>query len=161
MPDSTNLQILTPSRKKPQPGDLFTMQLPDGRFLFGRVILADVPRDRAPMPGSYLIYVYDLVSADKRAPLDGLSPDHLLLPPVFINRLPWSRGYFESIGHAELRPEDKQPLHCFRDTRGRYLDEQGRLMDRSLEPCGDWALYSYRLLDDEISDALGIPRIPE
>ncbi len=45
-----NLQRLKPTRQKPQAGDVFAMGLPDGQYLFGRVILADLPIERAPMP---------------------------------------------------------------------------------------------------------------
>ena len=44
MTERTNLRVLKRSRKPPTPGDVFAMQLPDGRYLFGRVILADLPR---------------------------------------------------------------------------------------------------------------------
>jgi Immunity protein 26 len=157
----SNLQILTPTRKMPRVGDIFVMQLLTGRFLFGRVILADLPRDRAPMPGSYLIYVYDVAADGKEPPIHQLSADRLLFSPLFINRLPWTKGYFENVGHADLKEADKLPVHCFRDTRGRYLDEQGRPLAHVAEPCGDWALASYRSLDDRISDALGIPRVAD
>jgi hypothetical protein len=90
-----------------------------------------------------------------------LTPDQLLLPPVSINRMPWTKGYFEKIREAALRPEDRLPLHCFRRWPGDYLDGEGNLLPGPIEPCGDWGLSSYRWLDDQISDALGIPRVPE
>lgn len=63
---ATNLRILRPSRKPVRTGDVFAMQVPDGTYLFGRVIEADITEpSRAPIPGSYLIYVYRHRSADK------------------------------------------------------------------------------------------------
>lgn len=47
----TNLQFLCKSRKRLNAGDVFAMQLPDGRYLFGRVIGVSLPRERAPMQG--------------------------------------------------------------------------------------------------------------
>ncbi len=58
MTAATNLRVLRPSRKTLQVGDIFTMQLPDEKYLFGRVILADLPIERAPMPKSNLLYIY-------------------------------------------------------------------------------------------------------
>ncbi|HEV8628420.1 MAG TPA: immunity 26/phosphotriesterase HocA family protein [Acidimicrobiia bacterium] len=159
MPERRNLQELKASRKGPRPGDIFTMQLPDGKYLFGRVILADRPREVAPMPGSNLIYIYDQLS-DASDPPGNLSPDHLLLPPIFTNRLPWSKGYFVTVAHRELQPTDLLPQHCFRRWTGESLDESGNELDGPTEPCGDWGLASYRMIDDLISDALGIPRVP-
>jgi len=51
----TNLRVFKASRKKPQRGDIFAMQLPDESYLFGRVIGADLAPPRAPMPLSYPI----------------------------------------------------------------------------------------------------------
>lgn len=159
MSESTNLQPLKPSRRKPEPGDLFALKMLD-RFLFGRVVLADLPRERAPMPGAYLIYIYDQTATSQTAPSpESLAPSRLLIPPAFINRMPWTKGYFERVDHAALGPAARLARHCFRDTRGRYLDEEGRILDGPIEPCGDWGLYSYSYLDDVLSDALGIPRV--
>lgn len=157
----TNIRILKPSRKKPAAGEIFALQLADEQYLFGRVIFSDLPADRAPMPGSYLIYIYDHVSPAKSPPLDQLRPDCLLLPPMFINRIPWTKGYFLTVGTQPLSAEDLMAQHCFRRWTGEYKDEHGHPIPAPVEPCGDWALASYRWLDDHISDKLGFPRTPE
>lgn len=154
---ATNLKVLKRSRTRPQAGDVFAMQLPDNRYLFGRVIGADIPRERAPMPGANLIYVYDVVT-DCKEPASPLLPDNLLLPPVFTNRLPWTKGYFETVEHRTLHPQDLLPRHCFQGLAGELFDESGRRLDRRSEPCGVWGVASYRRLDDLISDAVNIPR---
>ncbi len=160
MADATNLQVMRPGRKKPVNGDIFAVQLRDGRFLFGRVVRADLPRDRAPMPGSYLVYVYDFLSESK-APPARLTPDRLLIPPTFTNRLPWTKGYFETIDNRAISRADLVAKHCFRRWTGDYVDEDGSKLPAPIEPCGEWGLTSYRMLDDLISDAVGIPRAPE
>jgi hypothetical protein len=159
----TNLQVLKPSRKKPAAGDVFAMQLPDDSYIFGRVIEADLQDfNRAPMPGSYLIYVYSVRSSEKQPDLGALLPDRLLLPPVFINRMPWAKGYFENVGHEDLSSRLLLQQYCFWDAaRARYVDEKLIPLPRELQPCGDWGLSSYRWLDDQVSDALGIPRVRE
>ncbi|MEU4418773.1 immunity 26/phosphotriesterase HocA family protein [Nocardia salmonicida] len=156
----TNLRRLKPSRSTPRRGDVFAMQLPDETHLFGRVIGAQLEPPRAPMPRSYLIYVYRERSAGKAAPLAALTPDRLLLPPVFINQMPWTKGYFETIAQTQLQSHDLLRQHCFRRWTGEVLDEQGNKLPAPVEPCGDWGLSSYRWLDDQISEALGIPRAP-
>jgi hypothetical protein len=95
---STNLRVLKRSRPKLQVGDVFALSPAPDRFLFGRVILTDLPRGQTPMPTANLIYVY---AAEARAPmpvpLASLVPASLLLPPQFINRMPWTKGYFQNV----------------------------------------------------------------
>lgn len=158
----TNLRPLKRSYKKLTPGDIFAMLLPDGRYLFGRVILSDLPATRAPMPTSNLIYIYK-VQSDKKAPppIQALKPENLLIAPEFINRMPWTKGYFETVAHEPLQQADLLQQHCFWDSsRKIYTDETGEKLAKRIEPCGIWGLGSYRVLDDLVSDALGIPRVP-
>ncbi len=156
-----NLRVLKASRKKPVPGDVFTLSPLDGLFIFGRVIRADLPRERAPMPGAYLIYVYRHRSDDMQPDRAELRPDALLLPPLFINRMPWTKGYFQNVANWPLTDDALVAQHCFLSAgRGRYFDEDFNELPGPVEPCGDWGLHSYRTLDDEVSDALGIPGAP-
>jgi hypothetical protein len=153
----TNLKVLRPSRKKPQVGDVFAMQLPDDTYLFGRVILVDLPGDRAPMPLSNLIYIYRERASTKILPdLSVLTPDRLLLPPIFTNRKAWTLGYFETIDNRPVGPEDLLAQHCFYDFTGKYLDLEGHPLSGPVEPCGDWGLSSYLLIDRDVCAAVGI-----
>ncbi|HEY8653842.1 MAG TPA: immunity 26/phosphotriesterase HocA family protein [Dermatophilaceae bacterium] len=81
----TNIQVLKPSRKRLVPGDVFRVCLPDASFIFGRVIRVDLPRESAPMPGANLVYVYRQRTDSSEPDLDALTPDELLIPPLFIN----------------------------------------------------------------------------
>jgi hypothetical protein len=151
------------SRHRPAVGEIFVLGHPDGTFLFGRVIIADAPKGEAPMPSSHLIYVYDLVESDKTAPPEeSLHPGRLLMPPLFINTLPWTRGYFEAVDLRPLSAEALLPQHCFWDSARRmYRDERGQQLGEEIRPCGVWGLNSYRTFDDDLSDALGLDRVPE
>lgn len=60
-----------------------------------------------------------------------------------------------------LAEGDVLKQHCFKDSYGHYYDEQSRELPGRIEPCGVWGLHSYRTIDDDISDALGIPRAPD
>lgn len=135
------------------------MLRPVGReYLFGRVIDVDahvlIPEMRA-----ILIYIYDAWSASKHE-VPPLSRDRLLVPPVMINRLGWSRGFMETVEHRPLAAEDILPVHCFvseRPSGPQYFDERGQELPGPSGPVGLAALSSYRSLDDKISRALGIP----
>ena len=162
----TNLQVLTPRRSPPKRGDLFVMKLPSERYLFGRVILADVPQARGPMPGANLIYIYNHQSLSIESDPAQLRPGRLLIPPVWTNSLPWTKGYFQTIDNSELGDFDVLRQHCFfraslsPAAAGKFVDESGKELKHKSEPCGEWGLASYRWIDDHVSDALGIQRTP-
>ena len=157
----TNLRVLRPSRKAQQPGDVFVVQLPNLTYRFGRVIRTDATWTLAQGAGpAILIYLYKTASNDAGLPSrDELHPGGLLLPPIMTNRLPWSKGYFDTIGHRALDQHDVLARHCFLSAaRGTYFDDDGRSLPGPIEPVGDFGLHSFRTIDDAISDALLIPR---
>lgn len=159
--DQTLLRVIKRSRHRPSVGDIFVMQLRGGDFLSGRVILAEPPRAKAPGPATYLIYVYRNRKRDALIDWDRLGPEQLLLPPVWINRLPWTKGYFVTVANTPIREADLLGEHCFLDhLTGRYVDETGTSRASRVEPCGSWALSSYKSLDLRIGDALGMARPP-
>jgi hypothetical protein len=156
----TNLRILKPSRRKLRDGDLFAMELPDNRYLFGRVINTEARI--GPMQGVILIYIYRPHFDSKTPPVSSeLSRESLLVSPIMTNRLPWSRGYFETVDHWPLETRDVLSQHCFLRSDGRYYDEDNHRLARPVEPIGDYGLHSFRTIDDQVSDALGIPLIPD
>ena len=159
---ATNLQMIRRSRKKPLAGDIFVMQLPDSTYLFGRVMEADIREfQRTPLRGSDLVYNYDYRSQTKEPDLSQLTPDRLLIAPKFINRLGWSRGYFETVAHKPLKASDwLEQVSYWNDGRKKYLDQDGKILPGKVEPCGVWGMGNYRHIDDLVSDALGIPRVP-
>ena len=159
------MEILKPSRKRLRPGDVFVIHYRRAGYVFGRVIMVEVPEDQAPFAGCNLIYLYRGTSPHPDATGRHFSPHDLLISPSFINRLPWSRGYFQTIEFRPLGDGDVLDRHCFyygrRFDRETFLDETGAVVEDPFEPCGFWGLHSYASLDDEISDALGIGRAPE
>jgi hypothetical protein len=151
-----NLSVGRGSRKALRAGDVFTIRLVDGRHLFGRVIEAGIDMGRAPFPNSNLIYLYDVIADGSGVDLSVLRRDRLLVPPLFINRLPWSKGYFENIAHFDLTPDDVLPRHCFKYTPTRYYDRDGHPTTRT-EPCGSWSLCGFGGVNAQVSRALGLP----
>jgi hypothetical protein len=158
----TNFEALGRSNRMPKNGDLFTLKLVSRQFLFGRVIRADADRLTAPGPACNLIQIYDRQSEDERPPVDALSPESLLIPPLWTNRKAWTLGYFKTIASLPLLPADCLSPYCFEDTLPtfgtKYRDEEGGVLPDRLEPCGIWGLVSYRWVDDRISEALGVPK---
>jgi len=133
---------------------------PDDKYLFGRVISTEAKV--GPSITANLIYVFKARSAVKSVPDDSeLRPDRLLIAPLMINRLPWSKGYIETLLNRPLAEGEVLSQHCFSSSGGRYYDELSREISGPIEPCGLWGLNSYRTLDDDISEALGIPLAPD
>lgn len=157
----TNMRILKPSRKRPLPGDVFVLQMPDDKYSFGRVVSTSaMVGGRNP---SQLIYVFKIRSASKDLPeRSELRSDRLLVPPMMTNLLPWSRGYLETIAHLPFESGDILPQHCFYDSFFRkYFDELGNDLPCPAEPVGELGLQSFRTIDDAVSMELGIPIVPE
>jgi Immunity protein 26 len=158
----TNFAVLKKSRVSPKVGDVFAMKMSGGDYVFGLVVQANVPSGPAPMPGANMIYIFKDRSVSLHPELDRLRPERLLLAPIWTNALGWSRGYFQTVSKVEVTKARLLPKHCFYLAFGnRYLDEHGETVAERTEPCGEWSLVSYRWIDDHVSDALGIPRVPE
>lgn len=109
------------------------MRLVDGRYLFGRVILT-----LGPMENVVLIHVYGPRETKHPRRKERL-PRNLLVAPLLTNRLPWVKGYFETVAHWPI-------------------DERGNELPGPSPYVGEWGLQSYRTIDDPVSDALGIER---
>ena len=165
-----NMQLLRKSRKIQKPGDIFTLQLPDKRYVFGRVIRTDVnlkpllslvTKKKKPdeEPKMLLVYIYKVLSNNKND-VPKLDKNELLIPPQVINRLGWARGYFETITNQLLQKEDILSQHCFLmvwEGKTYYFDEEGNRLPNRIEPCGISGVGNYRIIDDLVSENLGIP----
>jgi hypothetical protein len=75
--------------------------------------------------------------------------------------MPWTKSYFQNVAHEPIESDDLLDRHCFWDAVRRvYRDETGTISSSRSEPCGEWGLGSFRMIDDLVSDALGITRAP-
>ena len=150
-----NLRVLKRSRRQPEVGDVFAMQMGDAPFHFGRVISTNA--NPLGVGSGILVYFYQATSACKTS-VPPLDPKRLLIPPLITNKLPWSQGYFEHIQTVPIAISEVLPQHRFWDPlKEVFRDEQGNLaMDPSV-PCSTWGLHSFRTIDDELSKALNMP----
>jgi len=156
----TNFEFLEKSRKELRPGDIFVLKPKGHDYYFGRVINTNAESGFGP-GRAVLIYIYNATSRDKTQ-IPKLDKNNLLIPPEMINRLGWSRGYFENVGFKKLTKNDVLDVHCFWDPlRKRYINEKKQVLDGPHEPVGRYGLGNYLTVDDQVSDALGIPLLPE
>ena len=140
------------------------MQLPDRRYLFGRIVRTDA---NCFAPGCILVYVFRYTAREPHPPPRLLVRD-LLIPPCTINRLGWSRGYLMTVVSRPFEEGERLPAHYFLSSQ-RAVTGEARYLDEDQRPAGDppldvtigtAGLGNYRTLDDDISEALGIPLSP-
>ena len=80
---------------------------------------------------SELVYIYDAAGADQPSP-GRLQPSNLLLGPAVVNRLGWSRGYWEIVSSQPASEVEVLRRHLFVRYRGagptnyEIVDENGR-----------------------------------
>lgn len=169
----TNLQIQSPSRSEIERGDLFVAALRDTTaangisgslgsnreivYVYGRVMATDLLL--GSIEGSLLIYLYaDTGRRKVIPPIDVRLAANLLVPPILTNRLLWTRGYFETIGNVDIGEGEELERHCFKTVRGTFVDECSNPVADPPPMVGWHELASYRSVDEQISDALGIER---
>ncbi len=149
-----NIQVLKPSRNKLVAGDVFTMRLPDRKYLFGRVTRTDARI--ASMQHVVLIYIFGTRSKAMELPdRSVLQASNLLVRPILTNHLPWGRGYFETIARFPILEGEILSHHCFRRFDGKYYDEYDHELPGPVEPVGIRGLDSFLTIDDTVSKALG------
>lgn len=154
-----NMQQLRRTRKAPRAGEVFTFRLKARGYGYGRVIRTDCNLDG--MSDTILIYIY--ARFDPRPHQDVLlGKAGLLLPPMLTNRLAWTRGYFQPLAARPQQPGATLRVNCFWDDVNEcYVNEDGKPLKRRSEPCGFYALNSFRTIDRAISEAVGIPPSPD
>jgi len=151
-----NLRIQRPYRKPLHPGDVFSLQYGDSRFLFGRIVAVDVAFGGFES-GCIGVHIYRAESRSANLP-EGLIESDLLIAPHYVNRLGFSRGYMPVIGSIPLCAADKRMDVCYRDAvRNRLVDDSGSPVDQPRRFIGFFGMGNFETLDEEISRALGIP----
>ena len=154
--DPPSLQPLgIKSRKKPRPGDVFTMRTADGLYAFGRVVDNDAHILGVP-GGLYLVYIYDhLGSEPSPPPLALMRPPRLMFGPRIINRTGWTRGYFETITHIDLTDDDVIRRHLFRDLDGSVWTEHGERVRWPRGPVQARAVGNFLTIGDAVAQSRG------
>lgn len=148
-----------PSRRKVIPGDVFSIKLPTG-YLLGRVIATNAKSSVWDEPHLHLLYIYAGIHKDSTdfKPED-FRPPSLLIDPVITNRLAWSHGYYETVGHIPLEAADQLERNVFlRPGSNDYWDENANPIDASLvrdkSMVGVQGVQSYLTTEHRISVAL-------
>lgn len=145
-----------PYRKRIHEGDTFLLNFPDNLVI--PVLVARVkPTSDDMVLGGYLIYTYNPINRAQLSPAC-FTPDNMMFKPKFINRLGWSKGYFEKYHPVPL---DTTKLiaewHCFHGcyySMTRCVNEWGEPVPCTPSPAA-YAIGNNRVLDCLIADKLG------
>jgi immunity protein 26 of polymorphic toxin system len=154
-----NLQFLKKSRLKS--GDIFALRI-NNTYIFGRIVRTKLPFGESPFGGSNLIYLYDVQSSDASVDYSKLTPDGLLVPPMYVSDILWAKGYAIKVGNMPISDEDLLSQHCFySDAHNKYYDDKGQELADKIELCGEWRyVVGMDYIDNKLSDALHIKRMP-
>lgn len=145
---------MEPSRKRPKEGDVFLTQPFLGTYYYGKVIQTRIKSEDSCVNGMNLIFLYNRL-ADGRTVPDDLGEEDFLIPPVIINKLPWSRGYFETIGNAAVTESERNRSYGFwRFQTKTFVDVTGAPLAEKPLCWSDHGLASYAVVGERIQAAL-------
>ena len=151
---SKQLIPMNKSRKKPCIGDVFVLQPVSGTFYFGKVIQADLQSDNSFIRGMFLVYIYDYKSTEKEIVTDFENSD-FLIAPMIINKQPWLKGYFETIGNVPVSLQEQNVDYGFWDVmKKHYVDIKGKVLDTPPKFHSIYGLGSYGIVTKEVFKAL-------
>ncbi len=154
------LDVLRKTRTEPTPGDLFAVKVKGRGYFCGAVVKTGV---NAGFGGNIgiLVYIYGKEYREKEMAPPALNRKDLLIPPLMVNRQPWTKGFFERMGHIEISELAPYDFHCFRNVRNQIVNEYGETMKKCTgRPIGQYGLASYGAVSREIAAKLGIS-LPE
>ena len=125
--EETGLIPMTPSRKRLREGDVFLAQPLREVFFCGKVIRTKVESRDAFVNGMNLIYL----------------------------RLPWSRGYFRTIGNVPVTERERGLSFGFWDVpRKRFVSVEGSPLRQKPQYWTDYGLASYAVVGWELQKVL-------
>jgi hypothetical protein len=125
------------SYKNPVPGDLFIFRTDNPKCSIGIGCVVIVDAKCLFYENCIIIYIYDeWISTIEDLNESNLKKDKLLLPPIIIDKSPWTKGYFQTIKNLELTDEDIFINHCFKHINGKYYDEYANELSEPLNLVG-------------------------
>ncbi len=154
MDEFTELIKITPSRKSPSKGDIFVVQPKKGIYIFGKVIEVKISSKDPFVNGWNLIYIFKKFNKEIELP-DFLDSKEFLIPPMIVNNQGWIKGYFLTIGNADVTTEERKiDLGFWDDITKEYVDIKGNPLSRTPEVCSFYGLGSYGAVGRSVQKVL-------
>ncbi len=149
-----DLIAMKKSRKAPREGDIFVVQPITDIFYYGKVIQTNISSKDSCVNGMFLIYIYDKLSTSKSIPTD-LDCSNLLIAPTIVNRLGWSRGYFETICNFPVTEKERNVSFGFWSFQKKcFVNAEGAALKSYPEYYTDYGLGNYAVVGEKIQAAL-------
>jgi hypothetical protein len=149
----TNIELQLPYRKHLKVGDVFRLRYPGERYFLGQVSSLN-----AKAGGFDDCILINIFAFEHSTPMhiSSLPSLELLIAPLYVNRLGFSRGYMPVIGNAPVKKTSSE--YCYFDVLyKKYLDSEGNEIAGPKGVVGSWGLSNYLVMDDLISEKLGLP----
>ena len=154
MAECTDLIAMKKSRKTPRQGDVFVVRPFQDTFYYGKVIQTNIHSKQSFVNGMFLIFIYDKMSITPQIPCN-LDTSNLLIAPTIVNRLGWSRGYFETICNFPITERERNVSFGFWDFLKKcFVDVEGNVLNRKPDYYTDYGLGNYLVVGEEIQVAL-------
>jgi len=153
-----NLRRLKRSQKWVSRGDVFVYQATDGADRYGLVHDVGVRFNGLPCSREGLILVYLYRTRCDESDGTHLPVSQLLIPPVVTGPWCWTKGYFVTRLHREIRADERLSREVFWDClKGEFMDTQGNKTHRGHGPIGSFTLAFEGAISIDVSRALGLP----
>lgn len=149
----TKIELQLIYRKHLKAGDVFRLRYPGERYFLGQV--SSINAKARGFEDSILINIF---AFEHSSPIyiSSLPSLELLVAPLYINRLGFSRGYMPVIGNAPVMETSLE--YCYFDVlHKKYLDSKWNEISDPKGLVGTWGLSNYLVMDDLISEKLGLP----
>ena len=142
------------SNKEPEIGDIFIIQPEKELYYYGKVIQTKINSINVFYKGMYLIYIYDKWTRGKKSDIN-LDSIPLLIPPMIVNKRPWTMGYIETIKKSYVSDYDLSIDYGFWDVlRNKHYDIKDNILLYAPEYSGIYGLSSYGAIAKEVHRAI-------
>jgi hypothetical protein len=142
------------TKNNPSEGDVFVIQPLEGKYYYGKVILANLQSKDSFINGMTLVYIYNKRSFQKVFSED-LEENDLLIAPVIVNNQPWQKGYFETVGNANVTEKERKMEYGFWDLlKRKFVNYNGDELVKEPKYWTHYGLGSYGVVGKEVQKAL-------
>lgn len=136
MDSSTYILKKIKRKLKPQlkEGDVFAMLLPEGFYIFGRILKSGVNFWSEPTKYN-VAFIFEKIGKDINDIPEKFDYDKILLGPILLSDGYWTRGYCYTVTNIPLTDKEKKLDYGFWDNgaKMRFLDADGKEMDHQPE----------------------------
>ena len=127
---------------------------PDNICFLGQIVSLEA--EAGGFEGCILINIFEqkVTFSDDIQSLDNYK---LLLAPLYVNKLGFSRGYMPIIGNQPVIKASSK--YCYFDVfHKNHVDSKGKTLRKPEGLVGIWGLSNYLVIDDLISEKLGLEK---